>query len=190
MKKVFNAIGALSVLQGIVTISPLVTSYSVASATASAPDCALAQLSISIGKVVWSASINGTTAGWLPIEVKNIGGTCSLGGLPRITPVDSQANGPQASSAEVTSSKYRIMVVGSGTAEYTTLGFHWIDKSSSPASRSWAKSCAPIKSTGFTFSIEPKLNVRSRYVKFALAEVCTTVKGNLTASPLERKSNI
>jgi hypothetical protein len=155
-----------------------------ASATTVPTMCTPGDLAVSLLKVATGASTVGSVAFYLPIKITNTGATCSIGGIPRITPAGISVKSRAALNALPTSSKFKNFTLKKGQSAYSILGYWWTTSVIETYREQWLKSCNPVKAIGFDITITPRHNLLNRRVKYALPEVCTTGRANMSITPL------
>src|ERR1035437_533063 len=107
----------------------VVPSATVASAT-TAPSCAPKELTVTAGAWAYNPSTAGTVFQSLPITISNEGGTCNIGGFPKIVPtgikVTHKPNGEAVyalvEGVAISSTKYKMLTLRHGKAAYTQIG--------------------------------------------------------------------
>ncbi len=173
----------------------VVPSATVASAT-TAPSCAPKELTVTAGAWAYNPSTAGTVFQSLPITISNEGGTCNIGGFPKIVPtgikVTHKPNGEAVyalvEGVAISSTKYKMLTLRHGNAAYTHLNLVYPFGETATVKK-WITSCRPASATGFTINIVPAKRLLNRHVKATITKVCTTGKANdlstgpLTASP-------
>ena len=90
-------------------------------AASASPACMQRQLAVTHGEWIPEYSTLGTAEEWLPIFITNVGGTCSMGGIPRILPIGvtgtNLAHGSLTIRAAVSKSKtFKSFALNRGTA--------------------------------------------------------------------------
>jgi photosystem II stability/assembly factor-like uncharacterized protein len=186
----------------IVTVSlvaPLFVAPTASVASAStAPACSPKQLTVTARAWAYNPSTAETVFQTLPVSITNEGGTCAIGGLPKIVPTgikvthkpSGEAVYALVEGAAISSTKYRMLTLSRGEAAYTYLNLVF-PTGDATAVKKWSKSCQPAVATGFTISIVPAKKLLNRHVRATIPEVCTTGKANdLSTGPLSATSNV
>lgn len=154
-------------------------------AATSPPTCTPRELSVTVGHWIYGFSAAGTEVQWLPISVTNEGGTCAIGGLPKIAPtgikVKHKPNGETVyalvEGAAIQGTAYKMLTLAHRKAGYTYLKLEF-PVGSTPTAKKWALACEPGTATGFTLNIVPAAHLLNRHVSFTLPDICTTGKAN------------
>jgi photosystem II stability/assembly factor-like uncharacterized protein len=169
----------------------------VASAT-TAPACAPKQLTVTAGAWAYNPSTAGTVFQTLPISITNEGGTCVVGGFPKLIPTgikvthktSGEAVDALVEGAAISATKYKMLTLSHGKAAYTYLNLVYPIGDASTVKK-WTNSCQPAGATGFTISIVPAKKLLNRHVKATIPKVCTTGNANdLSTGPLSSTSNV
>jgi len=145
----------------------------------SVPNCRSKQLTVLLGGLEYSVSLSSRSrTASQEIMVKNSGGTCKMGGVPKIGATGVEAKSAIAANAKPASTKHSMFTLKRGQMLYSVLLYWWVYGSN----EQWKKSCAPATATGFEISMIPYLE--PRHVKYTIGKVCTKGTINMSVEPL------
>ncbi len=166
-------------------------SMTVASAT-TVPACAPNQLSVSVRAWAFNPSTAGTVFQSLRISITNEGGTCVIGGIPKIVPTGikvrhkpkGEAVYALVEGAAINSTKYQMLTLAHRKAAYTYLGLVYPVGDASTVKK-LTISCLPVPATGFMINIVPAERPLNHDMKVTIPDICTTGRANdLSTGPL------
>ena len=185
MSTVFiHTVNFFSVLILIVSLTIETSVATPASATTVPAICTTGDLVVSLLKMTTGPSTLGSVAFYLPIKITNTRTTCSIRGILRITPVGIGIKSRFALNALPTSSKFKNFILRKNQSAYSILGYWWTTSLIKTYRKQWLKTCNPVRAIGFDIMITQRHNLLNRRVKYALPEVCTTGRANMSITPL------